>query len=126
MELKRNEGKLEDYSISQASLDQILMELNDVDSVVLVDSDTSEDSDEDKETNTVSRKPSQKNVVKEKAKEDAKNKEKTEQKRKKEENKKKGNKKSEKPIKKRPPTSSESTDSDEFVPEKSEEPKRWF
>nr|XP_036672613.1 ATP-binding cassette sub-family A member 2 isoform X3 [Drosophila suzukii] len=119
MELKRNEGKLEDYSISQASLEQILMELNDVDSVVLVDSDTSEDSDEDKETNTVSRKPSQKNVVKEKAKEDAKNKEKTEQKRKKEENKKKGNKKSEKPIKKRPPTSSESTDSDEFVLEKS-------
>ncbi|XP_016960530.1 ATP-binding cassette sub-family A member 17 isoform X2 [Drosophila biarmipes] len=127
MEMKRNEGKLEDYSISQASLEDILMELNDIDSVVLIDSDSSEDSDENKETNTVSEKTSQKAIVKErnKAKEEAKNKEKEEKKRKKEESKNKGNKKSDKTVKKRPPTSSESTDSDEFVPEKSKKSGWW-
>ncbi|XP_044315107.1 LOW QUALITY PROTEIN: phospholipid-transporting ATPase ABCA3 [Drosophila rhopaloa] len=46
MELKRNDGKLEDYSITQASLDEILMELNNEEFNINVDSDSSVDMEE--------------------------------------------------------------------------------
>ncbi|KAH8344373.1 hypothetical protein KR084_010384 [Drosophila pseudotakahashii] len=113
MELKRSEGKLEDYSITQASLKEIYMELNDEDFAVLVDSDSesSEVSHEDEATFTINKKPSSKYILdKDKFKE-----KKSERK-----------KKKEKEIKKRPATSSSSTDSDEPVSDNSKKPRKWF
>ncbi|XP_017084845.2 LOW QUALITY PROTEIN: phospholipid-transporting ATPase ABCA3 [Drosophila eugracilis] len=108
MERKRNEDALEDYSISQVSLDELFMILNNEEERAVIDFNSSNSDDEENvefEIKVTSPEKQERKNIKKEAK--------LKEKRKKDRQKRKEQAKN-----KRPATTSESSDSDEFIPDK--------